>query len=117
MNIIFGHESAERLSTKYTILELDTFLFKDNPEPSTAFCVIETVPIEEMPLNLEMSELHKDMIEAYKEKKWDDCLQCIESLYGFWSGEVNSFYDDIKRRIAEFTETPPAEDWTALIVK
>lgn len=117
MNIIFDHESANRLAAKYTILELDTFLFKDKPEPSTAFCVIETIPVEEMQLNAEMCEMHSNMIEAYKEKNWDECLHYINTLYDFWSGEVNTFYDDIKRRVDGFIENPPAEDWTSVIVK
>ena len=50
MNIIIGKEDAEKMEGKYTVLPLETMKWKSNPElpATTAYCLIENIPITEM---------------------------------------------------------------------
>ena len=50
MNIIIGKEDAEKMKDKYTVLPLETMKWKSNPDlpATTAYCLIENIPITEM---------------------------------------------------------------------
>lgn len=116
MNIIFGTEAAEKLSQKYTVLELDTFRFQDSPEEAVAYCILDNMPLDEMQLSKEKSDLHAQMIESFKHKEWAECANFINELMGSWDAQVDTFYEDIKGRVELLIEEAP-EDWSATIVK
>jgi hypothetical protein len=117
MNIIFGTDNAEKLSEKYIVLELDTFRFKDSDADTTAYCVVETVPLDEMVAIPDLTSRHVSLVESFKSKQWQDCLSHAESLRGSWSGEVDTYYENITERVRQYAETPPSDDWTHVIVK
>ena len=50
MNIIIGTQDAEKMSEKYTVLPLENLKWKSHPEIpiTTAYCLIETIPIPEI---------------------------------------------------------------------
>lgn len=114
MNIILGNEASEKLASKYTVLELDLFKFDQTTEPVPAFCVLELSTLEDLNDTVEKQSLHKQLIESYRSKSWDQCVELIESLYGSWSGEVDSFYDEIKNRVEKLSVEAP-KDWDYVI--
>jgi hypothetical protein len=64
MNIVWDKRVAEKLQTNYTVLELETFEKED--KQITAFCVLDSVPITELP-NLEnIKKLHQTFIDELK---------------------------------------------------
>ena len=99
MQLIFGHENAEQLKDRYTILELET-VEKDGVSLDV-YCLIpgEKVGIAELPQLGQWIKLHNDFLNGYKKKEYNYCLQCIEHLRGKFGGEVDTFYDEIERRI------------------
>jgi hypothetical protein len=117
MNIIFGKHHAEQIGSKYTVLELDTFVFKNTGLTETAYCVVETIPIVEMNQVLNLQKLHNTMMVEYKKRNWNFCRQALEHLNGKWNGTVDSFYIDINRRINELEKTDLSEDWNGFIEK
>ena len=102
MQIIFGKENADNLKEKYTILELEQVPV-DGHGIIEAFCVIpaEKIRLEELPKLESWVKLHHDFLHGYKTNQYDYCLECIEHLMGRFGGEVDSFYEEIKRRITE----------------
>jgi len=115
MNIIFGRDQADAMKEKYTILELDTFKYGD--QNVTAFCAVDTIPIMEMPKIESMKKLHENLLIEYRKKNWNYCEQALEHLVGCWNHEVDTFYDAIRQRIAEYAETDPGDEWDGVIVK
>ena len=117
MHIIFGKEQAEELSNKYTILELDTFKLGDPGPTVTAFCAVETVPIEELPL-LELTKAqHRDLMINYGLRDWNSCLTALKELRGKWRGELDTFYQDLESRVQSHIIMPPPPDWSPIIDK
>lgn len=114
MNIILGKEKAEKLKPKYTLLELDSFKFKATDEPVQAYCVLELTDIDDFKNNNKNQELHEKLITDYRNKAWDSCLEIIDALYDSWSGDVNSFYDDLKARIVNLQSDCP-DDWSYIV--
>ena len=98
MQIIWSQEAADKLSSSHTVLELETFDVKG--KPVTTYCV---VPAEK--LLSEMSQLgnnvdlHRGFIAALKDKNHKLCQDIAEHLMGRFGGELDSFYEEILKRI------------------
>lgn len=116
MNIIFGNNEIEQLRDKYIVLELDTVTIKSS-SPITTYCVIENLPLSEMPRIDNLKKIHHDLMEQYRKRNWDFCIQALEQLNGFWGKQIDSFYDILRARITEYIENEPDENWTGVIPK
>ena len=115
MNIIFKTNLSE-LDQKYIVLDLDTFSLPDGSE-HTACCIIENIPITELPATENLKELHANLIKNYALKDWNYCEQAIEQLMGKWGGEMDSFYIELLTRIEKLKESDPDENWTPVIAR
>ena len=116
MYIIFGNKEIETIQEKYTVLELDTIQIGDT-EPHTAYCVLQSVPFDDLP-NLEhLKTLHQNLITNYSQQEWKLCCLAIEELTGRWGGELDSFYTELNSRINNFQTQDPGPDWTPVIQK
>ena len=116
MNIIIGKEDAEKLAEKYTVLPLETMKWKSNPEIpiTTAYCLIETIPIPEMPKIQEQVDLHIKFYENYQKGDFNFCTQALEHLKGKWGGEIDTYYDIMEERISKYKD---AEDFDPILYK
>lgn len=114
MHVIFG-EVDTNISDKYLLLELDTFYIADANQAMPCFCVISALSLEEFPQAHTWRDSHNQMMSQYRLRNWDYCEQAIQDLRGRWRGELDSFYDEILQRIAEFRVNPPDQSWTAQI--
>ena len=117
MNIIFGREQAASLESKYTVLELDTIRIGADGDIVTAFCVVENVPILDMPKVEKMKELHVNLMIEYRKQNWNYCEQAMEHLTGFWNHEMDTFYHSLIGRVNKYKEEPPEADWDGMIEK
>lgn len=115
MNIIFGTEQAEKLRERFTVLELDTFLFGTDGPKITAYCVVEGIPMDKLPLVESWQSLHEALMKNYQQRNWKYCNTLIEQLMGAWNLEMDSFYDEVNRRIVRLIEENPGEEWTPVI--
>lgn len=115
MHIIFGKD--RELEAKYTLLELDTFRFESLDQTKTAYCVLENIPITDLPKLQSMKNLHANLIDNYKKRDWNYCLQAIEHLMGFWGNELDSFYSNLHQRITKYQDNDPGSDWTPILSK
>ena len=117
MNIIFGRDKVAALSERYTVLELDTIRLMPANETITAFCVIETIPILEMPNVESMKNLHEHLLIEYRKRDWNYCNQALDYLTGFWNHEVDTFYNALRDRITEYMENDPGDDWDGILIR
>jgi hypothetical protein len=115
MNIIFKTNEIA-VADKYTVLELDTFRLADGTL-HTACCVIENIPIPELPQTASFKQLHADLILNYGLQDWNYCEQAIEQLTGKWGGECDTFYADLLTRIDLLKTQILDDDWTPVILK
>ena len=116
MNIILGKSDAEKLDEKYIVLELDTVTIKSSA-PIVAFCVIENMPVSELPEAADMKKVHASLMPAYRNREWKYCEQAITKLIGRWGGEVDTFYESLLSRINEYKHNEPEPDWTGIVAK
>jgi hypothetical protein len=115
MHIIFGKNTD--LDEKYTLLELDTIrIGKDGPE-LTAYCVLENIPLEEMPAVEMFKAFHTKLLQEYKKQNWNTCENLIAQLRGKWGGEADSFYSELAVRINNLKTQTLDDGWTGIIEK
>ena len=99
MNIIFGRENAEKLREKYTVLDLEKLVVEG--KDVEVFCLIpaEKIALPDLPQLEQWINLHNDFLNGYHKKEWNYCRQCIEHLTGKFGGELDTFYEEILKRI------------------
>ena len=117
MNIIFGTEMAKTAQDRYTVLELDTFNLVPTDEIITAYCLVDTIPIQELPSIKSHRDLHANLLVEYRKRNWKYCEDAIEYLTGKWGSEVDTFYSELHQRIQNLKQTDLAEDWTGHLDK
>ena len=117
MNIILDSEQVETYRQNYTVLELDTIRFMPENRTVTAYCVLDRIGLSDLPKVEIKSNLHQAMIDAYKAKDWALCEQSLQGLLGFWSGAVDSFYEEILNRVQKLKTQDLDADWDPSIVK
>lgn len=116
MHIIFGKDEAVELEHKYTVLELDLIQFGPDGPIAPAYCIVENISILDLPKVVSMRTLHENLISNYRTRNWKYCQDAIEHLQGFWGGELDTFYDEMGRRIEQYVQQEPNNDWTPIIV-
>lgn len=117
MHIIFGREKAQALQNKYTVLELDLIQIGQDGPVMSVYCVIENISILDLPRVESMKALHENLILNYQDRDWKYCMDALEHLHGFWSGELDSFYQNLRDRVQPFLDNPPPDNWTPVIQK
>jgi len=102
MDIIFGRANAEELRKKYTVLDLESITMEDGNELEV-FCLIpaEKLGLGDLPNLEQWTKLHNEFLSGYKNNQYDYCKDCIKELRGKFGGELDSFYDEILKRIEE----------------
>ncbi len=99
MQLIFSSDNEEQIKERYTVLELET-VEKDGTSLEV-FCLIpgEKISIPDLPQLENWKQLHTDFLHGYHTQQYEYCRQCIEHLMGKFGGEVDSFYQEILKRI------------------
>lgn len=117
MNIIIEPDQVEQFRDKYTVLELDTIRLVPENRLVTAYCVVEQIPILDLPQVESKKNLHENLMINYRKRDWNYCSQALEHLMGSWGGELDSFYQEIQGRVAKYIEEDPGDSWDGIIEK
>jgi hypothetical protein len=118
MNIIFGKAQIDSLpENKFIVLELDRISYGEHGRPDSAYCLVENVPITELPDVERNIEFHKQLILSYQQQEWQNCYNLIDQLRGKWGGDVDSFYSDLYSRVQRHENEELDSSWTGVINK
>ena len=100
MEIIFGRENAEMLRERYTVLDLETVTDQEG-NSMEVFCLIpaDKLGLADFPTLDQWVKLHNEFLHGYHTHQYNYCRQCIEHLMGKFGGEVDTFYEEILKRI------------------
>ena len=118
MNIIIGTDAANEAREKYTVLPLQDIKFASHPDmpPVTAYCLIEDVPLDEIPKLQEQIDLHTKFYENLQKPDFNYCEQALEHLKGKWRGEVDTYYEVMEKSINENKDVEDLK-WDPILYK
>ena len=94
MNIIFG-DAVKSVPENYTVLELDTIRVESTGQLLTAYCLVDAVPLAEFPRLEQNIQAHSELLNQYRLKNWEFCVNSIELLLGCWNGDLDEFYNSL----------------------
>ena len=99
MDIIFGRENAESLRQTHTVLDLETI--HQDGVTLEVFCLIsaDKLKLDELPQLEENIKLHNEFLQGYNNGHHEYCNQAVAHLRGKFGGELDTFYDEILKRI------------------
>lgn len=117
MNIILGNDAAAQARERYVVLELDSFQLPHRDDTITAYCVIEELTLDEISQVPHLETLHRDLMQHYRGRHWNYCLQAMDHLRGCWRGIMDSFYDELTQRIQEFQTNDPGPAWDGRVLR
>jgi len=115
MNIIFGGDLVDEIASKYTVVELDTIRVMPAGKLTTAYCVVEKIPLPELGRLDELKQLHHDMMTQYKTGDWVSCEKSLKILNHCWGTELDSFYEIMLKRVQDLQAREPGPDWDPVI--
>jgi hypothetical protein len=103
MNIIIGDIDADKMRDKYTVLPLQDIKFHTHPDlpPVTSYCLVENIPVDELPKLQEQVDLHIKFYKNFQKPDFNYCEQALEHLKGKWGGQVDSYYEIMEQSINE----------------
>jgi hypothetical protein len=84
---------------------------------STAWCVVEKIPLSELGQLDELKQLHHDMMTQYKTGDWTTCEKSVKMLFNCWGTELDSFYEIMLKRVRDLQANHPGLDWDPVIEK
>ena len=111
MHIILDHDLLPEIQQKNLMLELDRFRVDGRPDPVTAYCLLDVANLQDFLQLGSLQQLHHDLMKNFRLKNWNYCDQAIGHLRGKWSGQLDSFYDDLGARIQHLQTQDLVEDW------
>jgi hypothetical protein len=100
MDIIFSRQIAEELSERYTVLELEPHVVEN--KILETFCVVPTelIPLTEITMLDHWKKLHREFVQANKDKNAKLCIDLAEHLKGKFGGDLDEFYEIVCSRFA-----------------
>jgi hypothetical protein len=92
MDIIFSRAVADQLQDRYVVLELEPHSVGE--DVLETFCVVpaDKIPITETVMLEHWKKLHREFVQANKDKNGKLCKDLAEYLVGKWGGELDEFY-------------------------
>jgi len=98
MDIIFSRQTAEELSERYVVLELEPH--QVDSKILETFCVVPTekIPLTEITMMDHWKKLHGEFVQANKDKNAKLCNDLAEHLKGKFGGDLDEFYDIVCSR-------------------
>jgi hypothetical protein len=117
MFIILDDNQVNSMREKYTVLEVDTFRIGTDGPVLKAYAVIENIPLPDLPMIENWTNLHNSLLTEYRKRNWEFCEQAIENLVGTFGGEMDSFYAELQTRILNYKDNDPGPTWDYIIEK
>lgn len=99
MQIVWDKTAAEQLMKTHTLLELETFDIKGVAVKTWAVIPPEKIGLDGFHTLENYKDIHAAFIKAYYEGDYKLCRDAAEHLVGHWGGEIDTFYEEILKRI------------------
>ncbi|MFV1851006.1 MAG: CHASE2 domain-containing protein [Thalassospira sp.] len=113
IDIVMGEEVAKRVENDFAILELDLIAVKGKREAVHIYALLGDKVLCQSTDFRDFRVLHKSMIDAYRQKKWDETVRLITKCRAtsLGTGALYELYELYLHRIEVFREIPPPANW------
>jgi adenylate cyclase len=108
-------ETTYAQAPDFAALEIDRIIVKGKSEPLRIYALLGTPEVAGSPEFRDLAWRHEAMLQAYRERQWQESLQHIETCAHLWPS-LAPLYDLYRDRIENFLIDPPSADWDGVFV-
>jgi adenylate cyclase len=105
VKIVLGQRTAELVKDEYTIAELDCIAVKGKKEGVNIYTVLIGY------IDADRLKMHTNMIESYRNKKFDNAIRSCKSLKGSFDGQLDHYYELWIERCEEMKKQDLPDEW------
>jgi len=105
VRIVLGQRTAELVKDEYTVAELDCIAVKGKKEGVNIYTVLTGS------LDAEKMKMHANMLENYRNKKFDGAVRSCKALMGAFDGQLDHYYELWIERCKEMKSQDLPDDW------
>lgn len=116
VGVVIGPDTAANARDEFAVLELDLIMVKGKKEAVDIYTVIGRKDMLESDEFKEMAVLHDEMIQIYRQQRWEEAEEMMARLETYFDGAMAGFYAIYRERIADYRENPLPEDWDGVYV-
>ena len=116
VKIVIGPETADEITETMPVLELDQIAVKGKTEAVTIYTVPGPAEMRTDPEFQNLIPVHEKMLAAYRQMDWEGALEALKTCQGQLGGEMDGFYAVYKKRLLDYQENPPPDDWDGVYV-
>lgn len=115
VDLVIGEETAGAVPD-FALLELDQVRVKGKNVPVRIYTGLGDESVAKTNSFLSLKGVHDAMIAAYRAQNWSAAAASLALARETAPESLNNFYDMYEARIAEFSESPPPQDWDGVYV-
>lgn len=108
-------ESTYAKARDFAALEIDRIIVKGKSEPVRIYALLGTPQVAQSTAFRDLAWRHEALLQAYRERQWQECLQHIEACAHLWPN-LAPLYDLYRDRIENFLVDAPSADWDGVFV-
>lgn len=108
-------ESTQAQANDFAAIEVDRIIVKGKSEPIRLFALLGNPEVAQSPEFRDLAWRHEALLQAYRERQWQECLQHIDNCIKIWP-RLEPLYELYRDRIENFLVDPPSADWDGVFV-
>ena len=110
------NESTKGTMPDFAFVELDLVNVKGKEQAVRVFTIVGNAEKAASDKFLEFTGHHLEMLEAYRDRRWDDALEALNVCRGYNEEVLIRLYEIYEERLTVYKETPPPDDWDGAYV-
>ncbi len=116
VGVVIGPDTAAATRDDFAVLELDLIMVKGKKEAVDIYTVIGRKEMRDSPEFADMAALHQEMLDVYRQQRWEEAEEMMSRLEGRLDGAMDGFYAIYRERIADYRQNPLPADWDGVFV-
>ncbi|MCM8794332.1 MAG: adenylate/guanylate cyclase domain-containing protein [Candidatus Omnitrophica bacterium] len=115
VDIVIGEQTRQE-APQMSVLELDLITVQGKTKPIRIYALMGDQALKEEPLFQMLERKHAQMLEAYRQQRWDDARRLIDACLELETPvlRLRSFYALYRRRVDACAANPPGKDWNGV---
>jgi adenylate cyclase len=125
MNVVLGPTTWEAVKERLATIDLDFIQVKGKTSGTYIYGLMGDADLMKVPEFIKIKEMIEEAMQFYRKQNFDKALELFRRIrvlgdddHNPWDLDINLdiLCDLYEERIAEYKETPPAEDWDGVFI-
>lgn len=115
VEILIGEDTYKHVRG-LACLELDLIQVIGRDQPVKIYTIVGDEDVAKTDDFQAWEKAHNEMLKAHRDADWGAAKEQLEKAQGLANGILDAYYKLYKKRITQYTKTPPKGDWNGVYV-